>query len=77
MFLQLVTTLDRQFPIPTYLYYLQRHVQIDGQEHGQQSMRMLRNLCNGDLTKWRESAEGAIAALQARAALWDAIATLL
>lgn len=77
MFLQLVTTLDKQFPIPTYLYYLQRHVQIDGEKHGQQSMHMLRNLCNGDSTKWRESAEGAIAALQARAALWDAIATLL
>ncbi|HKR11817.1 MAG TPA: DUF3050 domain-containing protein [Pyrinomonadaceae bacterium] len=54
-------------------YYLERHIQLDGDEHSELAERMLVNLCGDDTEKWRESAEAAVTALQARVRLWDSV----
>ena len=54
-------------------YYLQRHIALDGESHGPMAERLMASLCGGDEAKWRAAAAAAVAALEARLALWDAI----
>jgi hypothetical protein len=76
MFTQLVHGLERQFPgkLSTLRYYLDRHIELDGDEHGELGRRMVDLLCDGNPRLEQEAEQAAVAALQARLALWDGIA---
>jgi hypothetical protein len=58
-------------------WYLERHIEVDGEEHGPMALRMVAELCEEDTTKWQEAADAAETALRARIALWDGIAESL
>ena len=58
------------------IYYLQRHIEIDGDEHGPLSIKMMNELCK-DEKMWEEAIEVAKASIRARIRLWDGIAEAL
>jgi hypothetical protein len=75
MFRALVRDLNREQDgrLRTFLWYLERHIEVDGEDHGPLSLRMVADICGADETKWAEAADAAESALEARLALWDAI----
>ena len=77
MFTRLVHGLERQFPgkLATLRYYLDRHIELDGDEHGEMGRRMVSLLCEGDPSREEEATQAAVAALQSRIQLWDGIAS--
>jgi len=62
-----------QGDLSIFLWYLERHIEVDGEDHGPLSLRMVSDICGTDERKWQESADAAAQALEARLSLWDAI----
>jgi len=58
-------------------YYLERHVEVDGDEHGPASMEMVKMVCGCDPELWAEAAKATKIALEARVKFWDDIADAL
>lgn len=63
--------LDGQFA--KFQWYLERHIEVDGEDHGPLALRMVADLCGENEALWQEAALAAEAALEARLALWDGI----
>lgn len=75
MFISMVRETGEHFPgkVDTLLYYLERHIEVDGDHHSLLAYQMTANLCGDDDKKWFEAEQAVIEALQARIALWDGI----
>lgn len=54
-------------------YYLERHIEVDGDHHSHLGYEMTAGLCGDDATKWAEATAAIKQALQCRVALWDGI----
>ncbi|MEU7055846.1 DUF3050 domain-containing protein [Streptomyces sp. NPDC046197] len=57
--------------LSSFVDYLERHIEVDGEEHTPMAMQMVADLCGEDQEKWRECEEAVSVALDARVRLWD------
>ncbi len=75
MFYAIVNDLSEKFPedISTFKYYLERHIEVDGDHHSHLALQMTAQLCGNDAEKWEAAEKATIAALEKRIALWDGV----
>lgn len=73
MFHSIIEDMDQQMPgtIDTFKYYLERHIEVDGDHHSHLALAMTEQLCGNDELKWKEATQASIEALQSRIRLWD------
>lgn len=76
MFTEILKNFQQNFPetdLSKLIYYFERHIELDADEHGPMAMQMITELCQDDAHKWKEIEEVSIQALEKRIGLWDAI----
>lgn len=75
MFRELVRDLDSRVEsdLSDFVYYLERHIELDEDEHGPLALQMVRLLCGDDLNKWQEAEDYSCKALLKRKRLWDGV----
>jgi hypothetical protein len=62
---------------PKFHYYLERHIQVDGENHGPMSENLVNHFCKNDPFLIHEAEQAAIDAITARIKLFDRIESLL
>ncbi len=77
MFKSLLNELNKKYPgkIKSFIYYLDRHIGLDENEHTPAALKMVKKLCGDDEKKWAEATEAAQIAMKARIAFWDSISS--
>lgn len=76
MFTEILKNFQTNFPetdLSKLIYYFERHIELDADEHGPMAMQMIAELCDNSEQKWKEVEEISIQALEKRIGLWDAI----
>lgn len=58
---------------PTFRYYLERHIEVDSEDHGPAAERLLARLVDSDPQRQADAYASAIAAVESRIALWDGL----
>ncbi len=56
---------------PTLCYYLQRHIEVDADDHGPAAQALLDRLVGDDPQRQQDVLAAAVAAIDSRMALWD------
>ena len=75
MFMSIINDIHKNFPndISIFKYYLERHIEVDGDHHSHLALQMTSNLCDTDENKWKEAEQATIESLKKRIALWDGV----
>lgn len=80
MFTGLLREFKENFPnvdLSELVYYFERHIELDADEHGPMAFEMISYLCDNDPIKWEEVRIIADTSLQKRIKLWNAIEELI
>jgi hypothetical protein len=56
-----------------FTYYVERHIELDGDDHGPAGLRALAEMAGDDQSVWHTAERAAASAMRARIALWDGV----
>ena len=76
MFTAILKNFQKNLPqtdLSKLIYYFERHIELDADDHGPMAMKMITELCGTDSQKWSDVEAVSILALEKRIGLWDAI----
>ena len=74
MFLPLLNSLHQNHAeLASLIYYTERHIELDGDDHGPLSLQLMQELCGNDSEKWAEAEQIALRSLELRHSLWSAV----
>ena len=75
MFRALIAQLGERYrhQLGGLIFYLERHVELDGDHHGPMANQMINELCGDDGKKWDQARRAATQSLTARIQLWDSV----
>ena len=75
MFIQIVKNINNEKNVSAkkLIYYLERHIELDGDDHGPIALKMISNLCGDNKKKWDDVVIYSKKALKERIKLWDHI----
>jgi hypothetical protein len=75
MFQSLVRDLNSEMggDLNQFIWYLNRHIEVDSEDHGPLAYGMVAELCGDDPALWDECSQAAEDAIRARLLLWDGI----
>ena len=65
--------LEGEHCVPLLRDYLERHVEVDEEEHTPMAVQMVIELCGDDPHRWATARQAVLRALEARRRLWDGI----
>lgn len=78
MFTQLTKSLSlTKLDCPKFHHYLERHIQVDGEEHGPAAVELVESLCEHDPVHIHEAEQAALEAIDARIKLWDDVLAVI
>ena len=63
--------------IEQFIYYLDRHIEVDTDKHGPMALEMVTVLCGDSAIKWREAEETAVSAMRSRVQFWDSVVEMI
>ena len=74
MFKKLSTSLNfSRITAPRFNYYLERHIEVDGEEHGPAAIALMDDLCEHNPIKKLEAEQAAISSIKDRITFWDQV----
>ena len=75
MFISIINEIHKNFPneISVFKYYIERHIEVDGDHHSNLALQMTANLCNDNEQYWKEAEESVIHSLKQRIELWNGV----
>ena len=78
LFSQIVKEINEQEndQLRDFQYYLERHIELDGDHHQHMAIALMNSLCDDDPKKWQTARKTAVRALESRLSLWNDVSCL-
>ncbi len=75
MFMSIIGDLNAELPsqVETFKYYLDRHIEVDGDHHSHLALAMTAQLCGNEEEKWNKAEQWAVESLKRRIELWNGV----
>jgi hypothetical protein len=79
MFISIINKMHKNLPndISIFKYYIERHIEVDGNHHSHLALQMTANLCKDNEQFWKEAEESVIESLKQRIELWNGVYRML